>query len=108
MSMALSSSDVMVRALSAHPRHCKPHANKRFRPTSGCRKNHLIADNLGWFQEGGTNIEHIMQEKGLEVTRVMNSSDAGCASETQREYAPQPQLVDNSVFEVLGTPETEN
>ena len=35
---------------------------------SCCSKLHLIADNLGWFGDR-TNIEHIMLERGVEVSR---------------------------------------
>ena len=33
----------------------------------GCDNLHLVADNLGWFKDGKTNIEDIMKEKGSEV-----------------------------------------
>eukprot|EP00933_Yihiella_yeosuensis_P083212 TRINITY_DN97402_c0_g1_i1.p1 TRINITY_DN97402_c0_g1~~TRINITY_DN97402_c0_g1_i1.p1 ORF type:complete len:223 (-),score=46.24 TRINITY_DN97402_c0_g1_i1:32-634(-) len=32
-----------------------------------CKNRHLIADRLGWFEEGGTDIEKMMKEKGEEV-----------------------------------------
>ncbi len=70
---------------------------------SGCRKNHLIADNLGWFQDGGTNIEQIMQEKGLAVTRVIDPMDAGGA-ENKLMDVPLPHSAEDSVFETLGEP----
>ena len=65
---------------------------------SGCRKNHLIADNLGWFQDGGTNVEQIMQEKGLAVTRVRDPSDADGA-ESQSVNPLLLKRDDDSVFE---------
>lgn len=37
---------------------------------SGCRNNHLVADNLGWFKDKKTNIEDILKEKGEQVQRV--------------------------------------
>ena len=37
---------------------------------SGCQQLHLFADHLGWFSDKRETIEHIMREKGLEVTRV--------------------------------------
>lgn len=74
---------------------------------SGCRKNHLIADNLGWFQDGGTNIEQIMQEKGLAVTRVKTPNAADCVNEPYSGDALQPQLADNNVFEALGNQKSE-
>jgi len=33
----------------------------------GCAKNHLVADNLKWFEDGPVNIESIMKEKGEAV-----------------------------------------
>ena len=33
----------------------------------GCDKLHLIADNLGWFDDNKINIETIMKEKGEEI-----------------------------------------
>eukprot|EP01025_Chloroclados_australasicus_P050648 TRINITY_DN5847_c2_g1_i1.p2 TRINITY_DN5847_c2_g1~~TRINITY_DN5847_c2_g1_i1.p2 ORF type:complete len:191 (-),score=15.80 TRINITY_DN5847_c2_g1_i1:1299-1871(-) len=35
----------------------------------GCKSNHLIADNLGWFENENRNIEDILKEKGEEVVR---------------------------------------
>lgn len=37
---------------------------------SGCKNNHLVADNLGWFRDRKTNIEDILKEKGETVRRV--------------------------------------
>ena len=36
----------------------------------GCQNRHLIADNLGWFREAGTNVEALLAEKGEEITRL--------------------------------------
>lgn len=43
----------------------------------GCKNNHLIADNLGWFSEinRSTNIEKIMALKGETVRRIINDVD---------------------------------
>nr|XP_040564377.1 DNL-type zinc finger protein-like [Lepeophtheirus salmonis] len=45
----------------------------------GCSNNHLIADNLGWWNELSTrgirNIEDIMREKGESVRKVMAVSE---------------------------------
>ena len=39
---------------------------------SGCDNLHLIADNLGWFEDNKTNIETIMREKGDLVNTNIN------------------------------------
>jgi protein import protein ZIM17 len=36
----------------------------------GCEVLHLIADNLSWFVDGGTNIEKMMEEKGEEIEKL--------------------------------------
>ena len=44
----------------------------------GCDNLHLIADNLGWFENDGVykgkniNIETIMRDKGIDVLRYVN------------------------------------
>ena len=44
----------------------------------GCDNLHLIADNLGWFENDGVykgkniNIETIMKDKGIDVLRYVN------------------------------------
>ncbi|EZA61936.1 hypothetical protein DMN91_009362 [Ooceraea biroi] len=54
----------------------------------GCKNNHLIADNLGWFTEihKGINIEKIMATKGESVRRVMNDVDGYYEAVTNEEY----------------------
>ena len=43
----------------------------------GCKNNHLIADNLGWFndQGGKTNIEYMMKAKGETIRTIRNCTD---------------------------------
>ncbi|CAB0040641.1 unnamed protein product [Trichogramma brassicae] len=42
----------------------------------GCKNNHLIADNLGWFQGSGPkNIEKLLKEKGEHVRRIRDDSE---------------------------------
>ena len=37
----------------------------------GCDNLHLIADNLGWFDDNNTNIETIMKEKGDRISKMI-------------------------------------
>jgi hypothetical protein len=39
----------------------------------GCYNKHLLADNLGWFDDERVNIEEILRSKGEEVTRIQGS-----------------------------------
>ncbi|XP_058800215.1 uncharacterized protein LOC131669397 [Phymastichus coffea] len=44
----------------------------------GCKNNHLIADNLGWFgNQGNRNIESIMKKKGETVRRIKADDHGG-------------------------------
>lgn len=40
----------------------------------GCDNLHLVADNLGWFRDGKTNIEDLMREKGESVQTNVNDN----------------------------------
>jgi len=40
----------------------------------GCQNRHLIADNLGWFEDSRTNIETIMARQGDSVVRIDDST----------------------------------
>ena len=43
----------------------------------GCKKKHLIADNLGWFGDSKTTVETLLNEKGLgeHIRRLQASGD---------------------------------
>lgn len=54
----------------------------------GCDNNHLIADNLGWFDKG-RNIEEIMQKKGETIQTIKSrdeipESDLGYVEEAEK------------------------
>ncbi|KAG5310519.1 DNLZ protein, partial [Acromyrmex insinuator] len=57
----------------------------------GCKNNHLIADNLGWFSEIGkrTNIEKIMELKGETVRKIMNDEDGYYEAVLKEEFKLQ-------------------
>ena len=40
-----------------------------------CNSLHLIADNLGWFNDEKSNIETIMEEKGEKITTIQNKEE---------------------------------
>ena len=40
-----------------------------------CDKLHLIADRLGWFADGGTDIEQILKERGEEIGKLTSVVD---------------------------------
>ncbi|KYN05387.1 PREDICTED: DNL-type zinc finger protein-like [Cyphomyrmex costatus] len=57
----------------------------------GCKNNHLIADNLGWFSEISkkTNIEKIMELKGETVRKIMNDVDGYYEAVSKEEFKSQ-------------------
>lgn len=54
----------------------------------GCKNNHLIADNLGWFSENnkGVNIEKLLASKGESVRKIMNDVDGYIEAVAQAEF----------------------
>ncbi|KAL6263499.1 hypothetical protein P5V15_006290 [Pogonomyrmex californicus] len=61
----------------------------------GCKNNHLIADNLGWFSEINkkTNIEKIMELKGETVRKIMNDVDGYYEAVLKEEFKMRLQNV---------------
>jgi len=54
----------------------------------GCDSLHLIADNLGWFEDSSVNIQDIMREKGEQVTT--NITDSGIEFEVKNPESSEP------------------
>ncbi|XP_050483140.1 uncharacterized protein LOC126869940 [Bombus huntii] len=54
----------------------------------GCKNNHLIADNLGWFEElkNKRNIEKILAAKGETVRKIQNDFDGYLEAVAKEEY----------------------
>lgn len=54
----------------------------------GCRNNHLIADNLGWFEElkNKRNIEKLLAAKGETVRKIQNDVDGYLEAVAKEEY----------------------
>ncbi|CAK9824583.1 DNL-type zinc finger protein [Anthophora retusa] len=86
----------------------------------GCKNNHLIADNLGWFEElrNTNNIEKLLAAKGETVRKVQNDVDGYIEVVANEEYKLlehnkhlKPNLVEEEKSEVrvqykkVGTPE---
>lgn len=57
----------------------------------GCKNNHLIADNLGWFSEINSkiNIEKLMALKGETVRKVLNDKDGYYEAVSREEFKNQ-------------------
>lgn len=58
----------------------------------GCKNNHLIADNLGWFGEitSRTNIEKLMALKGETVKKVIDDIDGYYEAIAKEEFKELP------------------
>ncbi|KAI8880041.1 zf-DNL-domain-containing protein [Backusella circina FSU 941] len=41
----------------------------------GCKNRHLIADNLGWFQDSKTTVEDLVKEKGEAIRKIVVDED---------------------------------
>lgn len=54
----------------------------------GCKNNHLIADNLGWFEElkNKGNIEKLMAQKGETVRKIQNDVEGYIEAVAKEEF----------------------
>lgn len=64
----------------------------------GCKNNHLIADNMGWFGQGGQsrNIETILRKKGENVRRIQNDTAGYFEAIAQEEWLRVQRLRDEA------------
>ncbi|CAK9024210.1 DNL-type zinc finger protein (Hsp70-escort protein 1) (HEP1) (mtHsp70-escort protein) [Durusdinium trenchii] len=69
-----------------------------------CQNRHLIADRLGWFEEGGTDIEKLMQQKGEDIVKL-GRYRLNCAPEDAQKVFQE--LVDVEGVEVQKSHEVE-
>lgn len=62
----------------------------------GCKNNHLIADNLGWFTEINSkiNIEKLMALKGETVKKIINDIDGYYEAIAKEEFNALPKNCD--------------
>lgn len=54
-----------------------------------CRGKHLLADNLGWFENEARNVEDILREKGEHFMRVGAGGDYQVVAAGEGEQPPQ-------------------
>jgi len=52
----------------------------------GCQGVHLIADNLGWFDDGVSNIEQFLKNKGEELKKMSVDGFFSFAGDSNLDY----------------------
>jgi protein import protein ZIM17 len=64
----------------------------------GCKNNHLIADNLNWFQDTSCrNIETILKQKGENVRRIRNDQDGYFEAVVDETFKTQSYMKDQTI-----------